>query len=179
MNCQKANRTLFIRWFWISFSRRTLTGSLDLGLDPPVHRLVWGSPVTLRASLVAWSAAHRYMALFLLVCNDWALHKSRTVSPVSTLLSHCHWPIVAVTELRRGQIHLICTTRFEATLVKSQMIVCIASVRALRIGDETANFVRITFLVKCCIVRCLEVVVYHTSLLLFFKREIVPFKLGF
>ena len=76
-----------------------------------------------------------------------------------------------VVDLRGGAgrlLEVVCLVhaRFECTFVESQVIVLFTGIRTCLSIDVRSDFVRIAKLVKCLIVRSLEVVVDHATLLL-------------
>lgn len=69
-------------------------------------------------------------------------------------------------------------SRLETTLVEAQVVMLLASIGTLGIRDAAADIVGISKLIKRLVVRSLEIIVYHTALLLLSKSEIMAFQLG-
>ena len=166
--------------------------SLNFGLDPSEERLVRSSAVTLRTLLIAWCATHCNMALLLLVCDDWGLEKGWWIlwSIVDALRGDSHWPIVSTVGMRCGRSQKIRTVLsaaqvvrlilgwLKSTFIEAKVVVLLASVSTLGLGDSTSDFIWIPKLIKSLVVGRLEIIVYHTSLLLLPKWEVMAFQLS-
>ena len=142
--------------------------------------------------MVAGGASHGDMALLLLISDQGGLDQGVSVRIAVTcpagrlgqLLRSRKRLAVATIYVRFFQVRAVVPakvvslvhTGLETTLIKAQVVVCIASVRSLSIRDAATNLIWISKFVKSLVMGRLEVVVDHASLLLLSEGEIMTFQ---
>ena len=104
-------------------------------------------------------------------------------------LRHCHGAIVAAIHVGRhcpdsfrailpSKVIRLVGRRLEPALVEAEVVVFFSGVGTLGIWDAAADFIRVAKLVEGLVVGRLEVVIDHTTLLLFSERKVMAFQLG-